>query len=303
MVRAQQAEERKKKEEEYKKRKMKEYKERKAREAKEKAEGNDDDKSKDKDDKKKDKEGGDKGEGDKAKDKADKVKDGEKDKPTDKKVGEIRAGTPDTDISNVKVRNGEPVKPAEDSGEPVAGVMKDGKAIVAVPAKEQDKAANLDEKHEREPEIVAPAKEPKDVEAPKDAKAVKDAKEGKEPKDNKDAKGDGRDKGKDGDKGKEEKEKEQKNKEKDGKKPPALRGGGPPDPQRDAALLAQMLADPASAKLGMDELKAAFQALELAGKAGMVPMPPMPGMSLGSGSESSPSPLFAWRGHGMGKTR
>ncbi|RXK38616.1 hypothetical protein M231_04122 [Tremella mesenterica] len=313
MVKAQQAEERKKKEKEYRERKEREKKEKEAKEAKE---GKEDKDSKEKDDKE-NKDGKDNKE-DKEKEEKDNkdAKDAkEKDKKEDKKEEE---DVPMSPLSNVKVLDGEPIERQS------APDLDPDVAILALPVKDE-KAKNLDEQHDAD--VRAVPHKVKEAEAEPDKKEAKD----KDAKDENAKDKDGKDKdikdkdGKDKDpKDKDAKDKDVKDKDgkdkdpkdKDDKKAvkkddkkhgghghglPNLPGLGNFDPERDAALLAKMLADPAAAGMGMSELKAAFKALEMAADAGIVPhLPPMPGMSVPFGDKKdasgNPTPLiWTWK--------
>jgi len=262
MVRAQHAEERKKKEIAYRERKAEEEKENggKPKEAKEGKEGKGEEKEK-KDDEKKDvnkrgdqKEGEGKKEGEKKVDrrngKDDREKEGDatketiSDKPDKAHLAVTRAalaiGTPapDSPGSNVKVRDGEEIHPSQSPM--VAAVNNDGEhAIVAVPVPAQGKVNEEAEDNKHEVEIVAAAPEKKKDEPTDDNERKKDEPDAK---------------------GKEKKAKERKEAREEF------------DPMRDAELLVKMLQASGGGPdgpLGMEDIMIAFKALERAAESGM----------------------------------
>jgi hypothetical protein len=247
MVKAQQAEERKKKEKEYRERKEREYRERKERERRE--------------------------------GKKDKDKEGEQEKARADKGDKVNEGAKVDKADDIKHKNGNPVRLSTDAvAVQVEG--EDAVAVVAVPVppkaeegkakekvkEEKTKEEKRDELHEAEPRIVvADEKEKKDGAVEKEGSLPNDdGKNAEAPKDNKNQEAKEKDKDKDEDKEKDKEKHKEKDKEK-GK--PTKHPHAPPgfDP-RDIALLANLLG-PEVANLPMSELKAAFAAVEAAAHA------------------------------------
>jgi hypothetical protein len=209
MVKAQQAEERKKRDKEYKERKLAEKRaaEKEAKEKKERGEG----------------------------DKMNGVKEGAKqEKPTD--------AASESPRSDVKVRDGELVKPAQ----PQAAAAKGDKVVVAVPVKGEGHNRNADaEKHEVEAIAATPGDATKPEAAEKAKAQVAEEKDGAKA-------------GPAHNAGKAPKAVEQKAKP-DAKAKKAL------DAVREAQMLAKMVAEGQTPPgIGMEDINLAFKALEVA---------------------------------------
>lgn len=274
MVKAQQAEERRKKEKEYRERKEREYREKKEREKKE---GKDKDKGKEVD-KANAKDATD------AKYKAEKKE--KKEGATEQKPAQDAGKSPSDKPTPLPNGKAEHVGANKDKDVVAVIPLDETKAIAVVavpaPAPKDTNPKDKDAQHEEEPMIVAPMKGGADnegrgvvanVEKARDKgdKGGENDKQGEEtPAKNKDVR-DAKDvkEGKDGqDVPKPEPKPAPAKDGKDGKdrakdKP---RKHAPFDPVRDAALLANLLG-PEAANLGVSELKAAFAALESAAAA------------------------------------
>lgn len=248
MVKAQQAEERKKKEKDYRERKLQERKKAEEEHRRKKKEAAEREKRGEKPKVQEDEEVKEKKDGE--------AKDGKKGEGEEMVV----PPTPATIDSNIKVKDGEEVLPPKDIE---AVVVKGDKVVVAVPVK-NDKGANEDPaaKHEVEAIAAAPGEATKpEVAAAAEANAVKEA-EAKDP--NPEVNGN---KAKD-DKAKDDKVKDDKvkdNKAKDVKDAKDAKAKKPFDPVREAELLAKMVANGQTPPgVGMEDIKLAFKALEAA---------------------------------------
>ena len=227
MIKAQQMEERKKKEKEYRERKEREKREALKKEKEAKLAGKDVDAGASKE----------QVEGKEQKEKDVTAKKPDLTMPALVKSGETtESPAPGTPVSIVKHKDGEPIRHNDDVGGVVAN---EGKhvAIVAVPI-EADDQKNADEKHEADAVIIGP-KEGKEG----DKKPDEEPKEGK----------------------KKDPVKEVKKDVKPTDKPPA-KARPAFDPTRDIELLVKLMG-PEVANLPMSELKAAFAALETAAAA------------------------------------